>query len=163
MLTRHLLTLMLALGSAAAIAGQVYSWTDASGKRHFSDKPPPGVEATKTGIRTSSPVPSGPAAGGAQQSTGDAPAAPKTWKEKAEAADKRRTEQAEESAKAQKEADQAQRKKDACERATAQLKLLESGARVQRVGDGGEREVLDDAGRAEEIARTRQVMSDACN
>lgn len=149
---------VLALVSVLAHAGQVYEWTDASGKKHFSDTPPVGVDARATGIRTNAPKPAQPA-GGAAQNTGGAPA---TWAEKNADFAKRKAEQTENTAKANEEAEQVRRKKEACEQATAQLKLLESGARVQRINNAGEREVLDDAGRAEEITRTRDIMKQAC-
>src|SRR5690606_22057400 len=61
--------LFLAMASSIAWAGQVYEWTDANGKRHFSDTPPAGIAAKPTGIRTSAPKPSTQSAGGAAQST----------------------------------------------------------------------------------------------
>ncbi|MFV0664148.1 DUF4124 domain-containing protein [Denitromonas sp.] len=152
--------LFLAMVSGIAWAGQVYEWTDANGKRHFSDTPPAGIDAKPTGIRTSAPKPSAQPAGGAAQSTADAPT---TWAEKNADFAKRKAEQADAAAKANEEAEQARRKKEACEQATTQLKLLESGGRVQRMNSAGEREVLDDAGRAEEIARTRDIMNQVCN
>lgn len=151
--------LLLTLASSIVFAGQVYEWTDANGKRHFSDTPPAGVEAKATGIRTGPRTSSTPPAGGAAQSTADAPT---TWAEKNADFAKRKTEAAENTAKANEEAEQARRKKEACEQASAQLKLLESGGRVQRINSAGEREVLDDAGRAEEMARSRDVMKRAC-
>ncbi|MCZ4306792.1 DUF4124 domain-containing protein [Zoogloeaceae bacterium G21618-S1] len=151
--------LLLALTSGIVFAGQVYEWTDANGKRHFSDTPPAGVEAKATGIRTGPRTSSAPPAGGAAQSTADAPT---TWAEKNADFAKRKAEAAENTAKANEEAEQARRKKEACEQASAQLKLLESGGRVQRINSAGEREVLDDAGRAEEMARSRDVMKRAC-
>ena len=36
---KRILTLVLVLAATAASAGQVYKWTDSSGKVHFSDKP----------------------------------------------------------------------------------------------------------------------------
>jgi hypothetical protein len=39
---------------------------------------------------------------------------------------------------------------------------LESGQRIARVNAQGEREVLDDKGRAEEMQRARQVMASDC-
>lgn len=52
------LTLLLA---APAIAGEMYSWTDANGVKHFSDSPPPKtVKAQKLhvkgGVTTSAPA-----------------------------------------------------------------------------------------------------------
>ncbi|MCB1959435.1 MAG: DUF4124 domain-containing protein [Rhodocyclaceae bacterium] len=142
-----------------AMAAQVYEWRDATGTRQFSDKPPVGVDAKAIGINTRSPQITAPAAGGAAQSTEEAP---KTWAEKNEDFAKRRAEQEADGAKAREEAEQEERRKAACDSARKQLQLLESGTRVQRLNDRGEREVLDDAARKEEMARVRDNIKHAC-
>jgi hypothetical protein len=40
--------------------------------------------------------------------------------------------------------------------------MLESGVRVARPNDKGEREFLDDKGRADEVNRTRAAVNDNC-
>ncbi|WP_440225598.1 DUF4124 domain-containing protein [Dokdonella sp. MW10] len=57
-----LISLLLLAGvwSGAAMAAQVYSWTDANGVKHYSDSPPPAnVDAKKLNVRTgvTSPTP----------------------------------------------------------------------------------------------------------
>jgi hypothetical protein len=49
-----------------------------------------------------------------------------------------------------------------CKRARTHLSSLESGMRLARSNDKGEREILDDKARAEELARTRQIISTDC-
>lgn len=53
-------------------------------------------------------------------------------------------------------------KADNCKRAKAQLAMLESGVRVARPNDKGEREFLDDKARADEVNRTRGAVNDNC-
>ena len=72
---------------------------------------------------------------------------------------------AEEEAIARKKADDerlAQTKLDNCSRANAQMKALQDGQRMSRINAQGQREFLDDKGRAEEIQRTQQVISTDC-
>jgi len=154
---RHTPLLLAFLFPCAVWAGQVFEWTDASGKRHFSDQPPMGVDAKPIGIKTNPPKPSGPPAGAAAPQT-----APKSWAEKNADFDKRKAEEADAAAKAREEEAAKARNKEACESAKRQLQLLESGARVQRMNDKGEREVLNDAAREQEMARARENIKQTC-
>ncbi len=155
---RHIPLLLALLIPFAVSAGQVFEWKDASGKTHFSDKPPVGVEAKPIGIKTTAPKPSGPPAGGGGQNA----TAPKTWAEKNDDFAKRKLEDQENTAKAKEEADRKQQQKEACESSKRQLELLKSGLRVQRLDEKGERIVLDDAAREEEMARIRENMKRVC-
>jgi hypothetical protein len=49
-----------------------------------------------------------------------------------------------------------------CDSARRQMTTLESGVRMSRAGANGEREVVDDAARAQEAARTRETMAANC-
>jgi len=49
-----------------------------------------------------------------------------------------------------------------CKRARAHMSSLESGMRLARTNEKGEREILDDKGRADEMQRTRQIISSDC-
>jgi hypothetical protein len=53
-------------------------------------------------------------------------------------------------------------KAENCKRAKAQLAMLESGVRVTRPNEKGEREFLDDKARAEETNRARSAVDDTC-
>ncbi len=53
-------------------------------------------------------------------------------------------------------------RQDNCRRAREQLATLDSGQRIARVKADGEREYLDDAARAQESQRARQVISSDC-
>jgi hypothetical protein len=58
---------------------------------------------------------------------------------------------------------EATRKADDCERARGYLKSLDDGVRLVRTNPDGSRELLDEAQRADEAQRTRQVIESRCN
>ena len=51
---------------------------------------------------------------------------------------------------------------DNCRRARGQLAALQSGQRMARINDKGEREILDDKGRADEMRRANEVIASEC-
>ena len=53
-------------------------------------------------------------------------------------------------------------KVDNCARARVQLKAIDDGQRLSRINAQGEREFLDDKGRAEEAQRARTVIDADC-
>ena len=59
-------------------------------------------------------------------------------------------------------AEAAAQRADNCQRARQHLATLETGQRLVQVNAKGERIVLDDAGRASEMAQARQVMAGNC-
>ena len=53
-------------------------------------------------------------------------------------------------------------KTDNCTRARAQMRTLDDGIRIARTNAKGEREILDDKGRADERQRTMDIMASDC-
>lgn len=53
-------------------------------------------------------------------------------------------------------------RKDNCERARRQLAALEGGARMVTYDGNGERRVMEDAERQQEIERNRKIAADSC-
>jgi len=53
-------------------------------------------------------------------------------------------------------------KADNCLRAKAQMRTLDSGIRVTRANDKGEREFMDDSARAAEAKRTQDIIKSDC-
>lgn len=160
-----LLTLALALGSSAVLAGSIWKWRDKDGRVQVSDRPPP-VEVPDKDILQR---PSGARAPMAAASTAASDAMGDGVVRGDPALEAKRTKaEAEKAAaeKAKKDADKAKRdhaRLETCQRARNQLAALEGGQRMARVNDKGEREVLDDAGREAEIARTREVANSSCD
>jgi type IV secretory pathway VirB10-like protein len=159
-----LLALIVALGSGAAVAQSIWKWRDKDGHIQVSDRPPP-VEIPDKDILQrphSARAPMPPPA--ASEAATDAP--PPGGDPTLEA--KKTKAQAEQAAqeKAKKDAETAKRnqaKAETCQRARNQLAALESGQRIGRMNEKGEREILDDKGREAEIARSRQIADSACN
>ncbi|HJV70187.1 DUF4124 domain-containing protein [Ideonella sp.] len=158
-----LLVLILAVGAGAATAQSIWKWRDKDGRVQVSDRPPP-MEVPEKDIlqrphAARAPMP-GPAASEAASTavSGVDPALEaKRNKAQTEQAAAEKAKQAAEKAKR----DQA--RAETCQRARNQLAALEGGQRIGRMNDKGEREILDDQGRAAEIARTRQVADANCN
>lgn len=162
---RRLNLFVIALVLAMPAAAEIYQWRDAQGQIHYSDTPPPGQNATKIPPAPKPPTkvtPNGDAAPTGGEPKAGEPAKPKTVPERELEFRQRRAAAAEATAKAEQERLQSAERQRTCERARAQLAALEGGQRMSRYGIDGERIVLDDAGRAEEIERTRGFVESTC-
>ena len=153
--------LVCALLLACPIAGAAtYKWTDADGKVHYSDQPPPASvkdpgTVTKPRASRSTPTPqtdSKPAA---------APTA-KTPQELDAEFRQRQVQAAEKEAEQKKKLAETEDKKKNCEQARANVERLESGGRSSRYNDKGEIEYLNDDQIAQELARVRKVADSWC-
>jgi Domain of unknown function (DUF4124) len=144
------LLLSLAITLPAA-AGQLYKWTDASGRVQYSDTPPPDrkTETLKGGVSTSS------ASGG--ETTKGAP----STADHEQAFRKRRAEAGENEEKLAKENADKQRAEENCKRARGYLASLERG-RVATTNEKGDREYYDDAKLANEKEQTRKDIAEFC-
>ena len=144
-----------------------WKWRDKNNQVQYSDLPPPqGVPESSilqrpaaANRRALPAVAASSAQAAASAASGLAPA--KGVEPELEA--KLRREEQDKAAKAKAEAEKlAAQKADNCNRARLQLRGLEDGLRVARVNQKGERELLDDKARAEEVARTRETISADC-
>jgi hypothetical protein len=155
----------LALGVALPAAAQ-WKWKDKSGRVQYSDLPPPptvsdtDILQRPNGASLRKAAPAFATEGAASAVASAAPAGSGVDPE-LEA--KRRKSSEEDAAKkrAEEEKQKAARAEN-CQRAKNQLRALEDGMRMARVNAKGEREVLDDKGRAEETKRARDVMASEC-
>ncbi len=148
-----------------------WRWRDKSGQINASDRPPPRDVPDKDilsrpGVdpRRAATVPVAAAASGAIEGTAPAaaPSAPTTALEREVQLRKRAAEQ-EQSAKAKVEEERLSvQRAENCRAARNHLTALESGQRIARTNDKGEREVLDDKGRADEQRRAREVVASDC-
>jgi len=174
---RIVLALLLGLALAAPAHAQ-WKWRDKNGQTQYSDLPPPPNVAEQdilsrphgSGGRRGAIAPAAQTAQPAQAASGaasgasmpGAPAlAPKTVDPALEA--KRRQAEAEQAEK--KKADEAKlaaAKADNCARAKEQLRSIDSGVRLVRTNEKGEREILDDQQRAQEAKRTRDIIAADC-
>ena len=160
--------IVTALGMALALPALAqWKWRDKAGQTQYSDLPPPAGTAEadillrpNAGQRRAAAAPV--AAAAASDAASAAPRlAPKASEPELEA--KRR--KVEEEAAAKKKAEEARMavaRADNCVRAKAQVRTMESGVRVTRTNEKGEREFLDDAARAAEAQRSRGVVASDC-
>jgi Domain of unknown function (DUF4124) len=157
------LLIALACGSAAA----QWKWRDANGRISASDLPPPATVPERdvlerpTDPRRIAGVPrtAASAASGAASAprTLTAPITdPELDARRKRAADEQVAQQ-----RQQQERDAAVRTEN-CSRARGHLAALADGQRMTRTNALGEREVLDDKGRADEMQRARAVIASDC-
>jgi hypothetical protein len=162
--------------AAAPDASAQYQWRDANGRMVYSDMPPPAsvppsavqrAPARQTpavapgGSGATASAPSTNASTATPASTAAATPAP-TLADREMEFRKRRLERAEAERKAADAQAQAQRLAAACEDSRAQVRTLESGMRVARVNERGEREIVDDATRASQLEAARRSVREHC-
>lgn len=160
-----LAALSLALCGSAVMAQGIWKWRDKDGRVQISDRPPPTEVPEKDILQRPSSARVPVAAPAASAAASDAPAVPRGDPALEAKKNKAAAEQAA-SEKAKKEADTARRdqaKLETCQRARNQMQGLESGLRVSRMNEQGQREFLDDNARAAEVARTRATIDANCN
>jgi hypothetical protein len=140
-----------------------WQWVDKSGRRVFSDQaPPPDIPAKSIlkapAGRMPAPDPAPVAAAAAQAASG-----PRiTGRDEQLEARKKQAEAAEAEKKKAQERELAAAKSDNCKRAREAKATLDSGIRLARLNDKGEREILDDAQRAGEGQRLQAIISSDC-
>ncbi|HET9978366.1 MAG TPA: DUF4124 domain-containing protein [Burkholderiaceae bacterium] len=162
----HALAALALAAAATGVCAQpintTWKWRDAAGVVHASDRPPPSsvpdsaiFERPHQANRgTAAPAPkaaSAPAAAGS---------APRVDLE-LEARRRRAVDDQLAQKKVQEEKDAAVRAEN-CSRARGHLVALQDGQRLVRTNAQGEREALDDKGRAEEMQRARSIIASDC-
>jgi len=155
------LALLCALLLGAGGAQAQYSWIDAKGTRHFSDQPPPPSTPPQRILKMPARPAPGPASLPASASAA-APAhakpAPTLAEREADYVQRARQREAQE----KKLAEDAARQRallENCERAREVQAQAESGIRIAKVDANGERRIVTDQERAEELARARRMLA----
>lgn len=151
----------MVLGSSLAHAQ--YSWIDANGVRHFSDRPPPPSTPPHRILKAPGRAASPPQASPASPTPGTdvaAPAAgPKTLAQREEEY-RARTKMREEQDR--KDAAEAGRRRDLaqhCRDARAMRAQVESGVRIAKFDAKGERSFMTDEERAAQLARVDRALA----
>jgi hypothetical protein len=162
---RSLAVLSIALSGAmlALPAAAQWKWRGANGQIQYSDLPPPSGVADKDILQRPGNLGLRGAPGAAAAaSAASAPLLNPKAQEPELDAKRKKAEQ--EQAEKQKADEQriAAAKADNCKRARDQIRSLESGMRMARVNDKGEREVMDDKMRAEDMKRAREMADSDC-
>lgn len=156
----------LASVCSSATAGVQWKWRDASGAIQYSDRPPPAgtpdsaILTRPAASRLAPKAAAAASAASAAQVTG-APSAPKGVDPELEARSKKAEEEKQAKLKAEEEKT-AKVRADNCQRAKSYQRTLQDGMRVVRTNAKGEREVLDDQGRAEELQRAQDIIQTNC-
>lgn len=158
---------LLAAATTLASAQSIWKWRDRDGRMMVSDRPPPADIPEKNILQR----PNGPRMMATTDDAAAAPSAPASAGLDKELEARKRKMLQEQAAEKQEKQAQANatkerasaQKAENCQRARNQLTMLQSGVRVARPNAQGEREYLDDKGRAAEIARTQQQISANCN
>lgn len=160
-------TVLATLAVSSAAFAQ-YVWLDERGVKQYSDMPPPASVPQKRILKapgsSSRAVASTSAESAAPATQGEETAkdkTPLTTAEKNADFNKRRAEQAEKEKKAAEEAQRVAENAKRCEQARSYQRALQSGTRIARTDNNGERSFLSDEQRASE-AREAQRILDAC-
>lgn len=152
--------------TASATVSAQWLWIDGAGNKVFSDTaPPPGTPdkniLRKPGARSDVKLSETPAAAATQ-----APVPKVQGKDdQLEAKKKQAEKEAQDAARARQQAQAEQLAKtraDNCERARQAKASLDSGMRIATVNAKGEREILDDKGRASENRRVDDIIRSNC-
>lgn len=147
-----------------AVSGAYWEWIDKGGRKVFSDRaPPPDVPAIKIIKQPGGPPPavSGPLA--AEAPARLAASAPRPEGKDKQLEEKKKLAQAEEAEKKKAHAQAvAKTRADNCARAKGAKAGFDSGARIVRTNEKGEREFLDDAARAAEVKRLERIIASDC-
>lgn len=171
------LALAASLGCSACLASTIWKWRDANGRVTVSDQPPPRDVPERDILERPAPrsaLTVESAAAGRQPAPARRDGAPPAQTAASAAAARvdpelearRKAEQAKalESAKSGAPADPQAlaRKRENCARARAQLASLDTGQRMARLNAKGERVILEDAERAQEANRAREIIAADC-
>jgi hypothetical protein len=153
---------LLAIAAVGAHAQSMWKWRDASGQLHIGDTPPP--PGTPARNIVSSPAggilaPIATTTAAADASALSAPESDLDRKKKAADRAKADKDKADRAALEQKNAAIRQ---DSCTRATNEVAGIQSGIRMATTNAKGEREFLDDAGRAAELKRAQDIAASNC-
>jgi hypothetical protein len=161
---------VLVLASSPAEAQ--WKWKDKGGRVQYSDLPPPAgtpdqdILSRPTTSRRPANVGAAPAASAAA-SAASAPslASARPPAQKVDPDFEARLKKGEAEAATRKKADEervAAAKTENCNRAREQLRTFDSGVRVFRVNEKGEREYMDDKQRADQTKHARDVVASDC-
>lgn len=157
-------------------ASAQWQWVDKDGRKVFSDRAPPADVLEKSivkrpGVRANSEPPNenvlqsnrdGPtAATSTPPSATNVPQLSGVDKELAEK--KKQADQAENAKRKAEEEKRLQVKQENCSRAKQAKANYDSGMRIARTNEKGEREILDDAARASETKRIQTIIDADCN
>jgi Domain of unknown function (DUF4124) len=146
------MVLLALLFLAAPAQAQLYKWVDANGRVQYSDRKPTDAKQQPQEVRnTVSSVGSQPSVAGGKSAA-----------ELDKDFQKRRQDQTDAQQKQQQAAAEQKQNSDACEAARRNLAGLNSGQRIARFNQQGEKSYLDDTQRTQETERAQQQVQTSC-
>jgi type IV secretory pathway VirB10-like protein len=159
----HIALLVLALPSVCFAQWQ---WVDKDGRKVYSDQaPPPSVPAKnilrQPGVKGIPPA-AAEAAAVAEPAKPQASAPKLSGKDKQLEERKKQLDAAEAEKKKAQEEETAKLRAENCTRAKGAKTTYDSGIRIARTNEKGEREFLDDAARAAEAKRIQSIIARDC-
>lgn len=149
-------TLGIAAATALPVHAETYQWKDSNGRTVISDTPQPGAGKAARVIGGQMPSVS------TEKPADKTAEAPKTTAEKDLEFKKRQQEAREKADKEAKEQKLAADRQENCDRARRNLIALESKQPMATLDEKGERKVMDDSQRQQEMERARQIMAESC-
>lgn len=164
-------TVFAVLAAMTLPAQAQWKWKDGGGRVQYSDLPPPQnvpeqdilsrPSSQRRASTAAAPVATSAPAAGPVASAASGGLTPRTIDPELEA--RRKKAEAEEAAKVKAEKERiAVARADNCGRAKAQLQTLQSGIRLARANEKGERYFLDDQQRAEETRKASDAIASDC-
>jgi hypothetical protein len=158
--------LVLACAIAPAAFAQ-WQWIDSSGRKVFSDQPPPpsvpaGKILKRPGNRPVEPEPVAAAAPAATAAASAASAPKVSGKDKTLEEKKKQAAAADAEKKKEQEEENAKARAENCDIAKRAKATLDSGMRVSTTNSKGEREIMSDEQRAAEGKRLDTIISRDC-
>ena len=164
----RLLTLGLTYLIATSALAQ-WQWIDKDGRKVFSDRPPPPEILDKNILKR----PAGRAASLQSQSTTQEPSPAAAVKKTLDSpqlsgvdkdllAKKKLADDAEAAKKKEAEEKLLKARVENCARAKGAKATFDSGVRVSRTNEKGEREIMDEAARASEMKRIQSIIESDC-
>jgi len=143
-------------------AAAQWKWKDARGQVVISDTPPPREIPERDVLQKPNLVVQRQAPAAVAASAPSPEAAAKAKVDPELEARRKKTEAEQQEKQKAEEAKVAALRADNCKRARAYVETLNSGIRLTRLNDKGEREYLDDDQRAAEMQRARQGIETDC-
>jgi hypothetical protein len=150
--------IVLAACLYALTASAQWQWLDKDGRKVFSDRPPPADVPDKNILKR----PTGRSVAPAGPAPTVAPASQATGIDKALQEKRKQAEDAEAAKRKAEEEQNARVRAENCSRAKQAKAGLDSGARVARINEKGEREFLDEAGLSSESQRMQTIIDENC-
>jgi hypothetical protein len=158
------LTLLGLACTLPAVGFAQWQWVDNNGRKVYSDQSPPANIPAKNILRqpgvTGTPVVATEAV--AEPAKVQASAPKITGKDKQLEEKKKQAEAAEAEKKKAEEEQLAKARAENCARAKRAKAEMDSGVRIARMNDKGEREIMDDAARAVESKRIDGIVASDC-